>query len=1127
MRLEELLAPYRPPTTSLVDRLAFWAREIPDELAFQYLVDGEQEEIPITYAELDRAARSVAARLRDAGLSGERVLLLYPPGMDFVVGLFGCFHAGAVAVPAYPPRRNRNMNRIQAIAQNATAIAALTTRAVLQRTEPLLDDAQDLKRLRWFATDEVAADASDAGEPCRHDPQSLAVLQYTSGSTGEPKGVMLTNGNMVHNCSLISMAFEAHRDVVGMSWLPTYHDMGLVGGILNPIFCGRPSVLMSPMMFLQKPARWLKAISRYGVTISGGPNFAYELCTKRIDDADLAGVDLSTWRVAFNGAEPVRAATLEAFVARFAPLGFRGESFYPCYGMAESTLIVTGGKVAEPTVRRHFDGSALDERRVIRVADDSDGVRELVGCGSILPTEIVRIVDPDTCTPLAEDRVGEIWIASESVGQGYWERPELTEKNFGARLADAPQDANFLRSGDLGFFHRGELFVTGRLKDMIIVRGVNRYPQDIEMTVESVDPRLRAGAAAAFAVDVAGRERLVIVSEVERRQSDDWKSLLESIRREVALAHDLPPDGVVLVRAGSIPKTSSGKIQRNACRQDFLEESLKIVARSLVWEDTQEADESGALDTPPQPVSELPGAAAEIRPQVMQAVFECVRGVANERAGNLTPETNIVALGLDSLERLDILTRLEERFGGNLPEDVLPHIETCQEVAGAIQKHLVDQAGNRSDEVPEEYYRFDQMTEYVQLKRNMRLLESTGVPNPYFKEHERVTNDTAQIQGREMVSFSSYNYLGMSGDQRVSDSAKAAVDRYGTSVSASRLVSGQKLLHTELERTIADFLGVADAIVYIGGHATNETTIGHLFGPGDLILHDALAHNSIIQGAILSGARRRPFPHNDWRALDELLKQVRGDYKRVLIALEGVYSMDGDFPDLPQFVEVKRRHRALLMVDEAHSIGTMGEHGRGLGEHFDVHPQDVDMWMGTLSKSFGSCGGYIAGCKELIEYLKYTAPGFVYSVGLAPANAAAALAAIHLLEEEPERASRCRARAELFLEMARERGLDTGLGMGTPVVPVIIGNSVKALHLSHRLFERGINVQPILYPAVAESAARLRFFITSRHTEDQIRSTVEILAEEWHRMNQTEPSQQNGHLFETRAKTPDQVEPIA
>jgi 8-amino-7-oxononanoate synthase len=336
----------------------------------------------------------------------------------------------------------------------------------------------------------------------------------------------------------------------------------------------------------------------------------------------------------------------------------------------------------------------------------------------------------------------------------------------------------------------------------------------------------------------------------------------------------------------------------------------------------------------------------------------------------------------------------------------------------------------------------------------------------------------------------------MSGEPEVTAAAKAALDTYGTSVSASRLVSGEKVIHRELEQEIARVVGTEDAITFVGGHATNETVIGHVVGPGDLVLHDGLAHNSLLQGAVLSGARRRPFPHNDFEAAEKLLAQVRGQYRRVLVVIEGIYSMDGDFSELPRFVALAKRHKALLMVDEAHSIGVMGARGRGIGEHFGVNPADVDLWMGTLSKALGSCGGYIAGSKTLVRWLKYTVPGFVYSVGLPPAAAGAALGALRLLERQPERVEKLHANARLFLALAREAGFDTGPSHGSAIVPIILGNSINSLKLSRALFARGINVQPILYPAVEERAARLRFFITSRHTPEQIRRTIGAMREE-------------------------------
>jgi 8-amino-7-oxononanoate synthase len=1110
--------------SNLVDLLRHRAAHQAHDWAFSYLVDGESEEIHWTYEDLDRRARAIGAWLQTQSLVGERALLLYPAGLDFVAAFFGCLYAGVVAVPAYPPRQNRSLSRVQVIADDAEAKVALTTQAVLERVQPLLDQTPNLKTLRWRATDEM-----DKG--LEHDWQhpdvygdTLAFLQYTSGSTGTPKGVVLNHANLMHNSALIAYAFEHTRSDRGMFWLPSYHDMGLVGGILQPLYIGQWDLLMSPVAFLQKPFRWLQAISRYKATISGGPNFAFDLCVRKITPEQKETLDLSNWCLAFNGAEPVREETIDAFVEAFAPCGFRREAFYPCYGMAEATLIVSGGFKAAPPVIRTFDAESLENNQVVDALPDEEGARALVGCGGTLLDQQILIVNPHTLTRCAPDEVGEIWVAGPSVAQGYWRRPDETAHTFHAHLSDGA--GPYLRTGDLGFMQDGELFVTGRLKDLIIIRGLNHYPQDIEATAQRSHENLRHAAGAAFTVEIDGRERLVIVNELERGRQRDVEALDEvyaSVRRLVAAEHELPVEAIALIKAGRIPKTSSGKIQRHACRSGFIDGTLEVLDQWRAWD----AADKSAAERRKDRRAARPGAGREAHAgangqsagvvgrdrrekadreaadsvSTAKIVFEEVRRIAKERATDLTLDTNIVELGLDSLERMEIIAALEDTFGGRFPEQVLPQMETCREVVEAVEAYLGKTPKKRSartsaEGIPPENYRFELYPEYLALRQTMQAIQSTGLANPYFRPHERVTNDTTQIAGRELINFSSYNYLGMSGDPVISAAAKEAIDRYGTSVSASRLVSGEKVVHRELERAIAGFVGTQDAIVYVGGHSTNETTIGHLFGPGDLVLHDALAHNSIVQGCLLSGARRRPFPHNDWQALDQLLTELRSEYRRVLVAIEGVYSMDGDYPDLPRFIEVKRRHKTFLMVDEAHSAGVMGPHGRGIGEHFEVDPADVDLWMGTLSKAFGSCGGYIAGNKPLIEYLKYTSPGFVYSVGISPSNAAAALASLRLLEEEPERVARLAENSRLFLTLAQEQGLNTGMSKDSAVVPVILGNSLHSLQLSQELFARGINVQPILYPAVEESAARLRFFITALHTEQQIRETVAAVAEE-------------------------------
>ncbi len=1129
------LDPLAGPTT-LVDLLRQRAECQADDRAYTFLVDGESEEVHLTYRELDRQARAIGAWLQSQDLKGQRALLLYPPGLDFIVTFFGCQYAEVVAVPAYPPRMNRAPSRIQAIAADAGATVALTTDAILGRVRPLIDQTSDLKELRWLSTDRTAHSA-EGYERQWQRPQitgdTLAFLQYTSGSTGTPKGVMLSHSNLLHNSALIAHAFEHTRSACGVFWLPNCHDMGLVGGIVQPLYVGRPNILMSPAAFLQKPFRWLQAISRYRGTTSGGPNFAFDICVRKITPGQRAKLDLSSWTVAFTGAEPVRAETLERFAETFAPCGFRPEAFYPCYGLAEATLLVSGGYKTAPPIVRCFDGKSLEGDRIVPIAAGEGGARALVGCGQTMLDQQVVIADPTRLTRLPAGQVGEVWVSGPSVAQGYWQRTDETEQTFRAYLQDTVEGP-FLRTGDLGFTHDGELFITGRLKDLIVVHGGNHYPQDIEATAAKSHPGVRAGWGAAFIVEEGPEQKLVIILELERHQRAEVAQVIGAIRRDVAREHNLVVDSIVLVHAGSIPKTSSGKVQRHACRDAFLDRSLEVLgewhragsagpvaARSaprrrqaglVAISEDQSPREAGEQRRRPKAArgpatSNRTGAAAggQTLEATTEIVLDVVRSIGKDRAVGLELDSSIVELGLDSLERMEIVAALEDHFGGRFPEHVIAEMSTCREVIDAVQKHLVNgrdtRTPSRAVEISPENYRFDRYPEYIKLRQNLEMLESTELGNPFFKVHERVSNDRTVIGGREMINFSSYNYVGMSGDPVVTAAAKAAIDRYGTSVSASRLVSGEKGLHRDLERAIADFIGAEDAVVFVGGHSTNETTVGHLFGPADLILHDALAHNSIVQGCILSGAHRRPFPHNNWQVVDRLLADLRGDYRRVLVAIEGVYSTDGDIPDLPRFIEVKKRHKAFLMVDEAHSIGVLGPHGRGIGEYFSVNPQDVDLWMGTLSKSFGSCGGYIAGCRAMVEYLKYTAPGFVYSVGISPANAAAALAAIRLLKDEPERLVWLHERARLFLTLARSRGLNTGLSKDSPIVPVILGDSVHCLRLSRAMFDRGINVQPILYPAVEERAARLRFFITASHTEEQIRHSIDVTAEEVERIN--------------------------
>ena len=1112
MNLEELFAPFSPPETNFLERLRYWAAARPNEKAYNFLDAGEVLSETLTFAQLDEKARAIAAMLVSNGFAGKRALMMYPPGLDFVKAFFGCHYAGVTPIPAYPPSRNRNMARIEKISDDAEAAVALTIGSEKKRCSGWLKDSPGLHKIPWVATEDVPAELGNDWVKPIIRPDDLGLIQYTSGSTGSPKGVMLSHQNLIANCRLITRAFQVGASGKICSWLPLYHDMGLIGGILKPLYCGCEETLMSPIAFLTRPIRWLRAISNFRASASGGPNFAYAWCTMKIEEKDCEGLDLSSWEVAFNGAEPVRADVMERFAKKFEPYGFDYNAFYPCYGMAETTLIVTGGSNKGAPIVRPFNKHDLVEHRVVRVDADDKNARSLVGCGQVLQEEEVLIVHPETRRPLPDDKIGEIWIDSPSCGLGYWKRPEVTKEIFHARL-NPDNGKNYVRSGDLGFMDNGELFVTGRLKDMIIVRGVNRYPQDIEATVEHCHPVTRSGGAAAFAVARWDREHLVVVCEIERSSrashAEKLNEVINTIRVAVSEEHDLPPDAIVLVRAHSIPKTSSGKVQRHACKQNFEKgEDIRVIARWSAWEESHsQADETPALVKQNGNATAV-DADSEIAKEIVDAVILHVKDVGEERAKDVNVDTNIVHLGLDSLERLDVAQRLEQEFGGRIPEEVLQEVETVRQVAEAIQKHIgtdsvrrvaeSDRTKRYKGEVPESYFKLEKMPEVVKLQNQRDKIARSGIRNPFFSVHEGLVGDTTQIEGKELVSFASYNYLGLSGHPEVNESAKKAIDEFGTSVSASRIVSGEKTIHKELEQELSEFLGVEDVITFPGGHACNESVIGHIVGPDDLIIHDSFAHNSIVQGAQLSGARRRPFEHNNWKELNKILTNIRSDYRRVLIAIEGLYSMDGDYPDLPRFVDIKKKHKALLWVDEAHSIGTLGDTGRGLAEVYGVERGDVNCWMGTMSKSFGSCGGFVGGTKELIEYLRYSTPGYIFAAGMPPANVGAALGALRVLKEHPELVRQLHDNSTLFLKLAKDAGVDTGIGQGTAIIPIITGSSMKALRLSEALFNNGINAAPILYPAVPEKETRVRIFMTAVHTEKQIRDSVEVLAREWH-----------------------------
>jgi 8-amino-7-oxononanoate synthase len=1068
---------------TLVELLEYRAERQGDDVVFRFVSGDGSEEGALTFRALHARAQMVAAGLRAHADSGDRVVLLVPPGLDYVASFFGCLYAGAVAVPAYPPNPRRADPRVHRIIADSRARVALVHSSLASRLESWLALGDAPPQVRWLDVGELRGDTESSARATVAGAE-LAMLQYTSGSTGEPRGVMLTHANLLHNSSVIHRV-SAHRpDDSGVFWLPPFHDMGLIGGIVQPVYAGLAATLMAPATFLQRPLVWLEAMSKYRATTSGAPNFAYDLCVERTTEEERAALDLSAWRTSFNGAEPVRADTIARFVEAFAVSGLRRNVIMPCYGLAEATLIVSGGPPGVEAAALRVGRRAL-EQGTLHAAAERDDEAVLIPSGRPAEEHVVAIVDADASIAVRDGRVGEIWVSSPSVARGYWGRPQETAATFGARLAG--NETAWLRTGDLGALHDGMLVVTGRLKDLVILQGRNYYPHDIELAAERSHPDLRPGFSAAFCVGGERSEELVLALEVSRhhRASDD-DALFQSVRSELADTVGVVPSEILLLRQNTIPRTSSGKIQRGACRASFLDGTLEVIGR---WRSARVG----------------PTVADDPLLSIHEFLLAWAREELEIEPGKVHADTPLLDLGIDSLAATRLVVALEARLGRRVEVAEL----WSQPSVGALARHLAalqaaDPPGGgpmtpafrvRPPAEPDRVTDFAQWPEYRALRARLGQLEGQGIESPFFQVHEGVTGSHATIAGRRVLNFANYNYLGLSGDPDVTRAAQDAVARWGSSVSASRVVSGERPIHAALERELAGFLGVDDAIVYIGGHPANVSTISHLFATDDVILCDALMHNSAVQGAEFSGARRLTFPHDDWRTLDTMLQRVRGRHRRALVVLEGVYSADGDIPDLRRFVEVKERHGALLMVDEAHSLGVIGATGRGIAEHAGVPPGAVDIWMGTLSKSLASCGGYIAGSAALVEYLKYTAPGFVYSVGITPSNAAAALAALRKLIAEPERVRTLRDRAAHFLRRCQEEGLDTGASGGTPVIPVIVGDSLRAAKLSAMLLAAGVNVQPMVAPAVPNDRARLRFFVASTHTEAEIDTTVRLVVE--------------------------------
>lgn len=639
------------PAEDMVSLLLKNAAKFEDKALYIFLDDGVNESLRLSYREVVTKAQAVAAELQKQGKKGDHILLLFPAGIEFVISLYACFLSGMVAIPAYPPRRKKVDPRFLSILQDARPSTILATRQIHNDLEKLDLDGAGLNDINLLVYESIREDQFGEWKNPQINKDDLLLLQYTSGSTGTPKGIMVSHGNMIHNSECIKRSFGFDENMIVVNWLPNFHDMGLIGNLIQPAYVGGSVVTMTPIRFIQEPLNWLKAITKYKGTCSGAPNFAYDYCAEKISIDKVESLDLSTLNVLYNGSEPVRKQTIERFESHFEKAGFKASQFFPCYGMAETVLIIAGGDYKAEPVYFKTDAQSLEKNKAIPAIEGKES-RYLTASGYTWMGMSAMIVNPETKLPCQKDEIGEIWAKGGSVTQGYWNKPEATEETYNAYI-ERTDDGPWLRTGDLGFIHEGQLYVSGRLKDLIIIRGSNFFPNDIEHSVENCHKALRKNASAAFSIDIDDEEKLIIIQELERAYMRDFDEdeIFENIRNAVYADHGIQPDIILLTKMGSIKKTSSGKTQRFAMRAVWKNKELDVLAG---WE---------KKDTKENIASSI-----GFRPEFMREwMINWMAHTLELDPGKIDPDKPVSAYGLDSIKAVSLERDVNKQFGVEWP----------------------------------------------------------------------------------------------------------------------------------------------------------------------------------------------------------------------------------------------------------------------------------------------------------------------------------------------------------------------------------------------------------------------------------------------------------------------------
>lgn len=1077
-------------TNTLINRFIQNTSELGEQTAIKFVNESNGEFDNLSYKELGRASASIAKKLKKYVKKGDPALIMMLPGKEYACAIWGGILSGTPMIPSLPPdpaRLKQTLKQFKNVLSDSGARVVITDRMIKKKMRAI---TMTMPRTKFIAIEDLIdldIDISQLDLPESSD-QSLALLQYTSGSSSEPKGVMTSFQNIVDSAELMLKKLNTDisiKEITMVSWLPPFHTTGLFTGIILPVYHGTQSIAISPLAFLARPLIWLEEISSAPgkIIVSGGPNFAYDICAQKIAmDKSLPDYDLSRWQVAFLGTEPINPNTLQNFHKTFSSCGFKSEYFQPSYGMTEQVCILSGIEMGKEPLTIRLDRKSLEEKQVkIGESDDPIESKTVVGCGRPLDHHTVKIVSPETKQLCQENSIGEIWISGPSITMGYWKKDDLNKELFQAKLAG--DDNTYLRTGDLGFFYNEELFITGRCKDLIILRGKNYYPADIEKTVEQICPEVIRGTTVAFSVDVKGTESLCIVAESNEKS----KNLQLQIKQTVSGHNAVVPHQVLLVKEGELPRSSLKKIQRFKVIDAY---SSKLARLEQLTGEIDQAEIQRAKET------------AQQQEQIFKGMSETEKYLVQRVAQTIgtTPEMinlngSFMETGLDSLQLVELTLKISSWAQVRLPDDFGWKFETIKEAAVFVDQQEKDETVWRD------------LSEEGDTLANFERWVASQIP--------QVLNVVTHQEGREVViddkhviDFASCNYLGYDFHPDIIDSIPKAIDKWGVHPSWTRIVASPEI-YIELEEALKELMGAEHIVAFPTATLTHLGVLPVLCGDGGTIFIDSAAHTSIQEGAHLArakGANVHTFQHRNIEDLERLLEE-NPESRRKVIAIDGVYSMSGWWVDLPAYVELAKKHDAYIYLDDAHGFGIIGENptpenpfgnkGNGIVRYYDLdYTKDKIIYVSVLSKAYSSIGAFITACDEEMMELIYSAPTIVFTGPMPTASLASALEGIRVNEREGEALRQVLwDRTQQLVQGAKEIGFEVDNTTGFPIVFVVIGGIDNVIKSCQILWEHGILITPGIFPAMPFDRGGIRFSVTNVNTEEHVEKALAGLRE--------------------------------